>query len=208
MWPGILVQMITTKQPTEDMIEVAIVSLEQAIAADGDTIPEGGLGPAAGPDAAPRRDREAGARRAGGGGRGGGGAGLDRPAARRADAAPADPPAMVDTGGLDAKLADLARQYDEVGRLLGTPDVLSDPDQLRRLGRELARLEPVVAAYRELGEVREQLAGARELRDEADEDMRVDGPRRDHRARGAARPASSTTSASRSSRGTPTTTAT
>jgi uncharacterized protein YqhQ len=44
MWPGILVQMITTKQPTEDMIEVAIVSLEQAIAADGDAIPEGGLG--------------------------------------------------------------------------------------------------------------------------------------------------------------------
>jgi len=43
MWPGILVQMITTKQPTEDMIEVAIVSLEQAIAADGDPIPEGGL---------------------------------------------------------------------------------------------------------------------------------------------------------------------
>ena len=25
MWPGILVQMITTKQPTDDMIEVAIV---------------------------------------------------------------------------------------------------------------------------------------------------------------------------------------
>ena len=43
MWPGILVQMITTKQPTEDMIEVAIVSLEQAIAADGDPIPAGGL---------------------------------------------------------------------------------------------------------------------------------------------------------------------
>ena len=43
MWPGILVQMITTKQPTEDMIEVAIVSLEQAIIADGDPIPEGGL---------------------------------------------------------------------------------------------------------------------------------------------------------------------
>ena len=44
MWPGILVQKITTKQPTEDMIEVAIVSLEQAIQADGDPIPEGGLG--------------------------------------------------------------------------------------------------------------------------------------------------------------------
>jgi uncharacterized protein YqhQ len=43
MYPGILVQMITTKQPTEDMIEVAIVSLEQAIEADGDPIPDGGL---------------------------------------------------------------------------------------------------------------------------------------------------------------------
>src|SRR3954451_10000915 len=43
LYPGILVQKITTKQPTEDMIEVAIVSLEQAIVADGDPLPEGGL---------------------------------------------------------------------------------------------------------------------------------------------------------------------
>ena len=43
MWPGILVQMITTKQPTDDMIEVAIVSLEEAMKADGETVPEGGL---------------------------------------------------------------------------------------------------------------------------------------------------------------------
>ena len=41
MWPGILVQMITTKQPTDDQIEVAIVSMEQALAADGETVPEG-----------------------------------------------------------------------------------------------------------------------------------------------------------------------
>ena len=41
MWPGILVQMITTKQPTDDMIEVAIVSLEEALRADGESIPEG-----------------------------------------------------------------------------------------------------------------------------------------------------------------------
>jgi uncharacterized protein YqhQ len=43
MWPGILVQMITTKQPTDDMIEVAIVSLEEAIKADGSPVPDGGL---------------------------------------------------------------------------------------------------------------------------------------------------------------------
>ena len=53
MWPGILVQMITTKQPTDDMIEVAIVSIEQAILADGDAIPEGGLHLARDPMPAP-----------------------------------------------------------------------------------------------------------------------------------------------------------
>ena len=40
-YPGILVQKITTKQPTDDMIEVAIVSMEQAMTADGETLPEG-----------------------------------------------------------------------------------------------------------------------------------------------------------------------
>jgi uncharacterized protein YqhQ len=43
MWPGIFVQMITTKQPTDDMIEVAIVSIEEALRADGEAIPAGGL---------------------------------------------------------------------------------------------------------------------------------------------------------------------
>jgi hypothetical protein len=33
--------MITTKQPTDDMIEVAIVSMEQALVADGETVPAG-----------------------------------------------------------------------------------------------------------------------------------------------------------------------
>ncbi len=41
MYPGILVQMITTKRPTDDMIEVAIVSMEEALTADGNAIPEG-----------------------------------------------------------------------------------------------------------------------------------------------------------------------
>ncbi len=41
MWPGILVQMITTKQPSDDQIEVAIVSMEQALLADGETVPAG-----------------------------------------------------------------------------------------------------------------------------------------------------------------------
>ena len=78
------------------------------------------------------------------------------------------------SSGLDAKLADLARQYDDVSAQLTTPEVHSDPDQLRTLGREMARLEPVVAAFRELNEVREQLAGARQMRDsETDEEIRA-----------------------------------
>jgi uncharacterized protein YqhQ len=43
MWPGILVQKITTKQPTDDMIEIAIVAMEEALRADGEAIPAGGL---------------------------------------------------------------------------------------------------------------------------------------------------------------------
>jgi uncharacterized protein YqhQ len=39
--PGIWVQKITTKQPTDEMIEVAIVSMEQALAADGEALPPG-----------------------------------------------------------------------------------------------------------------------------------------------------------------------
>jgi uncharacterized protein YqhQ len=43
MWPGILVQKITTKQPTDDMIEVAIVAIEETLRADGEPVPAGGL---------------------------------------------------------------------------------------------------------------------------------------------------------------------
>ncbi len=41
IYPGILVQKITTRQPSVDMIEVAIVSMEQALKADGETLPHG-----------------------------------------------------------------------------------------------------------------------------------------------------------------------
>jgi peptide chain release factor 1 len=81
---------------------------------------------------------------------------------------------MSDIDSLDTKLAGVARQYDDVSAQLATPEVLTDLAQLRTLGRELARLEPVVAAYRELNDVRSQLAGARQVRDaEADEDMKA-----------------------------------
>jgi peptide chain release factor 1 len=71
---------------------------------------------------------------------------------------------------LDERLAELARQYDDVGAELSKPEVSTDPDALKRLGRETARLEPVVRAYRSLLATREELQGARELRESADDD--------------------------------------
>jgi uncharacterized protein YqhQ len=45
MAPGIIVQMITTKRPSDDQIEVAIVSMEQALQADGEAVPAGSENP-------------------------------------------------------------------------------------------------------------------------------------------------------------------
>jgi uncharacterized protein YqhQ len=54
LWsPGIWVQKITTRQPTDDMIEVAIVSLQRALTADGAEIPAGSAAIAARPMASP-----------------------------------------------------------------------------------------------------------------------------------------------------------
>jgi len=81
---------------------------------------------------------------------------------------------MADTTSLDTKLAGLARQYDDVTAQLATPEVLTDLAALRNLGREMSRLEPVVAAYRELKDIREQLDGARQMRDqEQDDEMKA-----------------------------------
>jgi peptide chain release factor 1 len=79
----------------------------------------------------------------------------------------------ADRTGLDARLAEVATQYDSLQAQLATPEVTSDPDAIRRLGQELARLEPVVEAFRALESTRTELAGARELRDAGDGDAEL-----------------------------------
>jgi peptide chain release factor 1 len=75
--------------------------------------------------------------------------------------------------GLDAKLSEIAHQYDELQAELARPEVSADPGAIRRLGQELARLEPVVAAFRRLETTRAQLVGAREMRDaETDDELK------------------------------------
>ncbi|MBA2374263.1 MAG: PCRF domain-containing protein, partial [Chloroflexi bacterium] len=74
---------------------------------------------------------------------------------------------------LDTKLVEVARQYDDLQAEFSRPETSTDPDAMRRLGKELHRLEPVVEAFRGLETIRAELAGAREMRDgEADDEMR------------------------------------
>jgi peptide chain release factor 1 len=81
--------------------------------------------------------------------------------------------ADADRSGLDARLGEVAGQYDALQAQLASPEVTSDPDAIRRLGKELARLEPVVEAFRSLEATRSELAGARELRDTGDSDAEL-----------------------------------
>ena len=71
------------------------------------------------------------------------------------------------------RLAELEARHEEIGRQLSTPEVASNPMQLAELGRELARLEPIVTGLREWRAVREELDGARVMADDPDEEMRT-----------------------------------
>ena len=70
------------------------------------------------------------------------------------------------------KLADVERRFEEVTQQMSDPSVAQDIDALTKLGKERARLEKVVELYRQLREADSQLAGAKELLDEDDDEMR------------------------------------
>jgi peptide chain release factor 1 len=72
---------------------------------------------------------------------------------------------------IDKKLAQIAVQYDALQAELARPETASDPAALKRLGKELSQMEPVVTAWRELLVIRQQLAEALEMRDSGDDDM-------------------------------------
>jgi peptide chain release factor 1 len=70
---------------------------------------------------------------------------------------------------LEERLAQIEAQASAIHTELARPEVHADPDALRRLGRELARLEPVVDVYGRLKSVRTELDGARQVRDHESE---------------------------------------
>jgi len=80
---------------------------------------------------------------------------------------------MTAITSLETRLDEVVRQYDDLHDELALPETSRDLNALKRLGREVARLKPVVEAYQRLNETRSELGGARELRDsESDDEMR------------------------------------
>lgn len=70
------------------------------------------------------------------------------------------------------KLREVERKFDELTHRLADPDLMSDPKALMEVTRERARLEKVVVSFRELEQAEADLAGAKELLEVDDEEMR------------------------------------
>jgi len=70
------------------------------------------------------------------------------------------------------RLAELEARYEEISRELSTPEAAEDPARLTDLGRELARLDPIVTGLREWRSVLEELEATRGMADDPEEDMR------------------------------------
>ena len=77
---------------------------------------------------------------------------------------------------LEARLDELEERLEDIEAEWTRPEVATDPERSRRLGREQARIAPVVANHRRLRRVREQLTAARRDRDaETDQELREMG---------------------------------
>jgi peptide chain release factor 1 len=70
---------------------------------------------------------------------------------------------------LERRLSEAEERFRAVDVHLSDPEVARDPERLKTLGRERSALEPVVEAGRELRGAAEELSGARELAEEAED---------------------------------------
>ena len=71
-----------------------------------------------------------------------------------------------------SKLEHIADRYEELGALLSDNDIISDQNKFRDLSKEYAEVEPVVKCFAEYCQIEEDLAEAKLLREDGDEDMR------------------------------------
>ena len=74
---------------------------------------------------------------------------------------------------LEERLDDIERRLTHIEQEWSDPEVASDPDRSRELGREQARLAPIVDDYRRLRAIRAQLETTRlERESEHDPELR------------------------------------
>ena len=71
------------------------------------------------------------------------------------------------------RLREIESSYEAVVAEMATPAAASDPTRLQALGRELARLEPLVVTIRGWSAVREELDATRSMAHDADEEVRA-----------------------------------
>jgi peptide chain release factor 1 len=71
------------------------------------------------------------------------------------------------------RLAELTARHRELTALLSEAETARDPRLLAEYGRELSRLEPIVDALRQRGEVEQGLASTRALLDDPDPEVRA-----------------------------------
>src|SRR5215470_8149555 len=70
------------------------------------------------------------------------------------------------------RFQEIEHRYEELNRELSSPDVASDPNRLRDLGKQHAELEEIVRAHRGMEEAEQQAADWREMaRDEKDAEL-------------------------------------
>lgn len=72
---------------------------------------------------------------------------------------------------MDAQLETIERRFDELTGQIADPTVLSDPDKLREVTQERAKLEPVVLLFRRRRSTETELSEAEELLSSGDPDM-------------------------------------
>ena len=70
------------------------------------------------------------------------------------------------------KLERLVERHEEVSGLLADPQIINNNDQFRELSMEYAKLEPVVARYRDYQSLLAERANAQEMADGQDSEMR------------------------------------
>ncbi len=70
-----------------------------------------------------------------------------------------------------AKLDSLRERFEELAVLLSQPDVISDQNQFRKLSKEYAELEPVVNAFQEYDQIRQNKTEAESMMADGDPEM-------------------------------------